>query len=297
LGETGTGKSLIAKNIHKISPISNHQFLTVNLASLNENLIESELFGHTKGSFTGAINDSVGFCEKVGQGTLFLDEIGELSPSSQKKLLYLLEEKEYCQVGARRPKRFQGRIIAATNLSLEALVLKGHFRKDLYYRLCTFQIDMPPLRENKKLIDELIPILIKKYKNESMNFDFSLSEDCINFFYKYRWPGNIRELKSCLQYLIYSYNNEVTLRELPKWIDISKKTIVYDDLSFHNARSIFEKKLLISALNKYGGRINFTALKLGISKVTLIAKIKKYDINTSEIKYKASLSKIGKNEF
>ncbi|MBT6325300.1 MAG: sigma 54-interacting transcriptional regulator [Bdellovibrionales bacterium] len=209
----------------------------------------------------------------------------------------MLEEKKYCQVGSRDPKRFQGRIIAATNLSLVKLVSEGRFRKDLYYRLCTFQIDMPPLRENKKLIDELIRILIRKYKNESMNVHFSLSKDCRDFFNQYHWPGNIRELKSCLQYLIYSYNNEVRLTQLPKWLESPKETIIYNDLSFHSAKSIFEKKLLISALNKYNGRINYTALKLEISKVTLIAKIKKYDINTSEIKYKSSLSTIGKNEF
>lgn len=283
-GETGVGKTSLAKWIHKSSSKANYQFIQLNVASLSEELFESELFGHKKGSFTGANGDKIGFCEKVGRGVLFLDEIGELSLKLQKKLLTLVDEKIYYPVGSTEKKIFRGQIIFATHRNLNEMVMKGSFREDLYFRICTFSYNIKPLRDEKK-IKEIVYSTIKDEQFKQNKF-VELTRGVKNFFENYHFPGNYRELNQIVKYLIFSAEREALTSDLPLWItsqNIEKPSS--DD--YYDALEIFEKRFLVDKLKKYQGMINKTASKINISKVTLISKIKKYDINVIKLKMEA----------
>ncbi len=285
LGETGTGKSTFAKAIHdNICPLE--PFIGVNLATLNDNLIEGELYGHLKGSFTGATKDKKGYFETVGKGTLFLDEIGELSWSSQKKLLLLLEEKIFFKLGCTKEKKFQGRVIAATNRNLLNMVKEKIFREDLYYRLNTFSYELEPIRNDKIKKRGLINYYFEKYRTIYKKEKLILNKACLKHLSDYDWPGNIREIKNCMEFMVNSAEEvSVTLSNLPKWIDIRKilsstKLCGLKATDYLFAKSQFEEDFIREALTKNGGKINKTAREMGISKTTLIAKVRKYDIKS-----------------
>jgi transcriptional regulator with PAS, ATPase and Fis domain len=283
LGETGTGKSTLAKRIHQESTRHEELFHKVNLATLSDNLLESELFGHKKGSFTGAYKDKIGHCQAVANGTLFLDEIGELSANGQKKLLSLLEEGTFTPVGSTDVIKFRGRVIAATNKDLEMEVSKGNFREDLYFRLLTFSHKLKPIRENKMKIDEILSL--KKFEYKSNGKEKKLTPDLKFFLKSYSWPGNIRQLISCLDYLYLMSGDETIGKEhLPQWVCINDLVEAPVAL-YKNALESFEKQYLTAMLEKNDGKVNQTSRNIQISKSTLIAKIRKYGINTTFIKY------------
>ncbi len=283
LGETGTGKSTTAFAIHNESSRKNERFHKVNLATLSDNLLESELFGHSKGAFTGAHKDKIGHCLTVGTGTLFLDEIGELSANGQKKLLSLLEEGTFTPVGSTTEIKFRGKVIAATNKDLKEEVENGRFREDLYYRLLTFSFTLKPLRSCRQKVQEIISA--KTYEYQGSGNNKKLSKELYDLLKSHSWPGNIRELNSCLDYLyLMSDNILIEKSDLPHWLVI-KEVVELSCKKYHMALETFEKQYLIEKLMENEGRINQTSRLIEISKSTLIAKVRKYGINTDFIKY------------
>lgn len=281
-GETGTGKSFLAKKIHD-SKNPDLPFITVNLATLQDNLLESELFGHNKGAFTGANNAKSGFIDKVGSGTLFLDEIADLNLNLQKKLLGILEEKIYYAVGSTFQKKFKGQIIVATNKNLEEMVKNKSFREDLYFRLKVFTFEIDPIRQNKNqylLCSELIQNYFKKTT--------IIEPSAMEIIQAYDWPGNVRELKHALEYALTFCDSEITPAHLPPWI--LKKTSAAPKLilseNYYLALSDFEKRYFTETMDLTEGKLNQAARLCGLSKVTLITKLKKYEINNWAIKAK-----------
>jgi transcriptional regulator with GAF, ATPase, and Fis domain len=198
-GETGTGKELIAGAIHHNSLRNSRNFVKVNCAALQENLLESELFGHEKGAFTGADKQRVGRFEQADGGTLFLDEIGDMSANTQAKILRVLQEHEFERLGGTRTLRVDVRLIAATNRSLPQMVAHGQFREDLYYRLNVVSIETPPLRERKEDINALAAFFLKRFAGELKKRVDGLSNDAVKLLMRYNWPGNIRELENAIE--------------------------------------------------------------------------------------------------
>jgi Nif-specific regulatory protein len=281
-GETGVGKSFLAKWIHENSERNKNRYFQINIASLNSQLFESELFGHKKGSFTGALSDKQGFCERVGYGTLFIDEIGELDPEQQKKILTLVEERIYYPVGSQDPKVFRGVLIFATNKDLVFEVNKGKFREDLYYRIRSYMYELEPLNNCSekylKIIEELNNC---KFKHNKTNL--IATSKLINFLKTYHYPGNYRELRQIVDYIVFMASDTACVNHLPGWITKNETESINNDC-FYEAQGKFEKKFLTRKLSKFQGRINYTSEMINLSKVTLISKIKKYDINIKEMK-------------
>jgi PAS domain S-box-containing protein len=279
-GETGTGKELVAKTIHNNSMRKNGPFVKVNCSALTESLLESELFGHVKGAFTGAIKDKIGRFELADQGTLFLDEIGEISPYIQVKLLRFLQEKEFERVGESQTIKADVRIIAATNKDLKQLIKKGDFREDLYYRLKIFPIHLPPLRERKEDIRLLINHFINKFNKETGKSITGLSAEAALIMMDYCWPGNIRELENAIEHaFVTCQENEIGVFDLPieiRHVELRKETC------FSNEAKTDKKELtkdnIIYALSKYNGNKLKAANELGINRTTLWRYIKKLKI-------------------
>ena len=276
LGETGVGKSTLARKIHKYS--KRQTYIQLNISSLNSSLIESELFGHRKGAFTGAINDSKGYFEEIGDGTLFIDEIGELSLELQAKLLSVFDEKIFYKVGSTAPKIFKGRLIFATNKNLSDEVRKGRFRADLYFRIRFFELHRPPLRKNQDLLKIILDMtydLSFKYKRQ-IKYD----SEVLHLFSQHLWPGNYRELMQTIEYLFILSKPLISKPDLPHWIQESanNSTGVLSS-NYNDALSSFERDYLTQVMIQNQGKINKTAISIGMSKVTLISKLKKYDID------------------
>jgi DNA-binding NtrC family response regulator len=293
-GETGTGKSYLAKEIFEQSKIYREKFLTVHLASLKEDLLESELFGYKKGAFTGALDCKNGYLKDVGRGTLFLDEIGELSLEAQKKLLYLLEEKKFTPLGSTQSLDFNGRIIMATNKNLKNMVRDGEFREDLYYRISVFQLHLPSLREDQKLLQQSIYEILSKLKMQYEKPYAILSEEAHHFLLNEKWKGNFRELKNSLEYaLVMSEGRQLKVSDFPsKVTSVTLNPESFLDnfpCDFGESLELFEKMYLRAILEQNGGKVNETARKLGMSKTTLIQKAKKYEINTLKMRADASV--------
>jgi DNA-binding NtrC family response regulator len=286
-GPTGSGKSVVARKIFEKSNIHRSQFITLHLASLNEELIETELFGHKKGAYTGAVEAGAGYFKAIGDGTLFLDEIGELSLSAQKKLLFLLEEKKFTPVGSTQNLEFKGRIIMATNKNLFELVKKGEFRSDLYYRINVFHLELEGIRSDKvrlnKSISDIFEEMKKRYGKTFLNLSLEARGELMNR----AWPGNYRELKNVLEKAVALCEDVcVGPEQLPpalsdELIEVNGFELVEN---YSNALEKFEAWYLQKMLEKFDGRVNFSAEKLGISKATLIAKAKKYQINTLKMR-------------
>ena len=271
-GETGTGKELIARLIHLLSPRRQKPFIEVNCAAIPENLFESELFGHMKGAFTGASNNRQGRFELADSGSLFLDEIGELPLSLQAKLLRALQENQVMRVGGEAPIHVDVRILAATNRSLKELVEKGKFREDLYYRLNVLDLDIPPLRDRKEDIPALVNHFLKKYGTGKEKFN----PDAETTLMKYDFPGNVRELEHIVQrVLALSRSHILSAHDLP------------EEIRFHQAvetgtltrrLEAVEKEMILTALEKNDWVQTKAAKSLGISERVLRYKIKKYNL-------------------
>lgn len=286
-GPTGTGKSKMAQIIFDRSSICKKQFLTLHLASIKEELIESELFGHKKGSFTGAVENKNGYLSDANDGTLFLDEIGELSLDAQKKLLYLLEEKKFTPVGDTKAQKFNGRLILATNRDLLSLVKENKFREDLYYRLVTFEIQLPAIKNDLNNLKLSIFQELNRANTEHQK-KCKLNDELLNLMLNYPWPGNYRELKNTIDFMVVtSKNEELVFDKKPQNQSKTKNQLEELFLSnFHDSVELFESIYLQHVLTRNKGRVNDTARSIGLSKAALIYKSKKYAINTWKIKGK-----------
>jgi two-component system, NtrC family, response regulator AtoC len=270
-GETGTGKEVAAKAIHYNSVRKTKNFVAVNLAAIPSELVESELFGHEKGAFTGAINRRIGRFEEADKGTLFLDEIGELDISLQAKLLRALQEKEITRVGSNVPVKIDCRIIAATHKNLKEEVKKGKFREDLFYRLMGFPVELPPLRDRGKDILILAMHFIEAFCKENKIKQKTLAEDARNKLMGYHYPGNVRELKSLVELGVVMSNTDHIRAE-----DI---TFISDELNPENASEDmtmrqYELKILTSYMKKYNNDIKIVAEKLALGQSTVYRMLK-----------------------
>lgn len=261
-GESGTGKELVAKSIQKNSLRAGRPFISVNCAAIPEGLIESELFGHEKGSFTGAVNRKIGLAELADTGTLFLDEIGDVSLPMQLKLLRFIQEHSFYRVGGDRERKVDVRIIAATSRNLEDMIAKGSFREDLYYRLNVFPIYMPALRNRKSDIVLLAEHFLKKYDAVHGKSVARITTPAINMMSTYYWPGNVRELENCIEYAVLNTSdNVISGYNLPPSLQTAETT--YTSLvpnasaeggDYESLVSSFEKELIVEALKTQKGQ-------------------------------------------
>jgi two-component system, NtrC family, response regulator AtoC len=287
LGESGTGKELIANAIHFNSDRAKKPFVKVNCAVLSENLLESELFGHIKGSFTGAIRDKIGRFEQADGGTFFLDEIGDISLNMQVKLLRVLQEGEFERVGDLTTRKVNVRIIAATSRNLQEMMKTGEFRQDLYYRLNVIPITVPSLRERRDDIPLLLDHFIKKFSDSFKKEILEISDAAMQLLMNYSWPGNIRELENFIERtVILNKNNEITIDQIPDHVK-SKSNDGFDsedpfqldyNKSLTDMVDHYEKGLITEALNQYDGNKLKTASALQIHRSTFMSKIKKYEL-------------------
>ena len=277
-GESGTGKEFIVRMIHDQSPRASGPFVSINCAALTETLLESELFGHVRGAFTGAVRDKAGLFEVAGNGTLFLDEIGEVAPTVQAKLLRALQEREIRRVGAERNIKVNARVVAATNRDLRAAVDAGTFREDLYFRLGAFVVTLPPLRERREDIPPLVHDFLKRVAARMKKEVETVSADAMTVLMKYSWPGNVRELEHAIERaVIVARGTSVKVRELPP--EVSQETSLRwtdDSLDLH----VQERALIARALERFRGNRHQAADALKISTVTLWRKIKQYGLST-----------------
>jgi Nif-specific regulatory protein len=280
-GETGTGKELVARAIHQKSQVSEGPFIAVNCAALPESLLESELFGHEKGSFTGATAKRIGRFEAADKGTLFLDEIGEMSLSAQSRLLRAIQEKEFQRVGGTDSIHVNVRLICATNRNLESEVKDGHFREDLYYRINVFTILLPPLRERGADSLLLADYFVKKYaKLHDKNID-RISTSAIDMIAAYHWPGNVRELENVIERaVIVATGNVIEGHDLPPTLQMKESELQGSRSdSFENMVAAYEKELIIDALKDTRGNQTEAAKLLGTTKRIIQYKINKYEID------------------
>lgn len=285
-GESGTGKELIAKAIHNHSYRKDEPMVTINCGSLPASILESELFGHVKGSFTGAIKDKKGLFQEADGGTLFLDEIGEIAPQIQASLLRFLEEGEIRRVGDNHVFRADVRLIAATNKDLEGEVERGNFREDLYYRLNVIPIHLPPLRERREDIPLLVEHFLKIYSQKLNKAAPVISPSAMTLLMDYHWPGNIRELRNFIERIIaLNTNHRLDISDLQ--FNFSRS---YRNISERLPRkttvtlSEMEKSLILETLENCGGNQKLTAERLGISTTTLWRKLKGYGVAVEEFK-------------
>ena len=300
-GESGTGKELVAKAIHYNSKRKKKPFVAINCGAIPENLIESELFGYEKGSFTGATKDKAGKFQYASGGTLFLDEIGDISLQMQVKLLRVLQEKVFSPLGSVKEIPSNVRIIAATNKNLETLIEKEKFRTDLYYRINVLPIKLPPLRERSEDIPKLVIHLIEKFNLIFERKIEGADKESLQLLRSYAWPGNIRELANVIERcFILESSNLIRKETLEKHLEIGGSCLGnkkekemhppeqtnefsenenQENLDFQSMKEDFEKNFLKAALESNSGKINQTALKTKIPKVTLLRKIAKYAIN------------------
>jgi len=293
-GESGTGKELVAKTIHYSSSRSQAPFVPVNCAAIPKDLLESELFGHEKGAFTGALNVRIGRFELAHGGTLFLDEIAELDPSLQVKLLRVLQEREFERVGGIKTIKMDVRILVATNKDLERATREGKFREDLYYRLNVIPLNLPPLREKTEDIPVLVNYFVHKFADKKKRESFTFSTEAIQCLTRYRWPGNVRELENLIERLtILVTKDAVTTSDLPEKFhplsdaQLPENSCTETRMDFEipehgiNINSVvenMERNLILKALKKTGGVKNRAAKMLGLNRTTLIEKMKKMKI-------------------
>jgi len=280
-GESGTGKEMIAKAIHFASPRKDRSFLAVNCAALAENLLESELFGHEKGAFTGADRLRKGRFEMANHGTLFIDEIGEIPLATQVKLLRVLQEQTFERVGGSEPITVDVRIVAATNRNLEDLIEEGRFREDLYYRLNVVRINIPPLRKRKSDIPLLVDYFLKKYSTENNKKMTGISKEAMDQLMKYDYPGNVRELENIIeQSVVLGRGDMISVRDLPMTVkgmrSESKKVDPFGEGIFIERVEAFEKELIDQALEQAQGVQTRAAKILGITERHLRYKLNKY---------------------
>jgi len=293
-GESGTGKELVAKAIHQASPRSGEQFVAVNCSNIPSELLESELFGHTKGAFTGAVTAKKGLFEVADGGSIFLDEIGDLRPEIQVRLLRVIQEREFTPLGDTAPVKVDVRIIAATNVDLKEAVKNGQFREDLYYRLSVVPVELPPLRDRREDILPLSVYFIRKYAAENnRRISENLAPEVLSLLESYNYPGNVRELENIIERaIVIAPGNEITLECLRAEVrdpEHAKEMIAAADGASHDidlARGVnfydevrrFEIDLIRRSLEQTGGHQSRAARLLGLNATTLNSKIKNYNI-------------------
>ncbi len=278
-GDSGTGKELVARAIHSQSYRRDKPFIAVSCAALPESLLESELFGHEKGAFTGAYAQKKGKFEAANRGTLFLDEIGEMSANIQVHLLRVLEEKEFTRVGGNELIKVDVRVISATNKDLKKAVANGEFREDLYYRLNVVTIELPPLRERKEDIPLLAQHFLKKFAVENQKEITDFSPEATDFLLKYDWPGNVRELENAIERaVILAKDSCIDIADLPQ----ENRLLAHSPPRGESLREV-EKNHILNVLNETGGNYSEAARILGISRATLYNKIKEYGIYVKKI--------------
>jgi transcriptional regulator with PAS, ATPase and Fis domain len=277
-GESGTGKEFVVRMIHDQSPRSSGSFVSVNCAALTETLLESELFGHVRGAFTGAVRDKPGLFEVASNGTLFLDEIGEVAPTVQAKLLRALQEREIRRVGAERTIKVNTRVVAATNRDLRAAVAAGTFREDLYFRLGAFIITIPPLRDRREDIPPMVHEFVQRAAIRMGKEVRTVSAEAMTLLIRYSWPGNVRELEHAIERaVILARGANITVRELPPELSESRsRTHLGDTLDLKEQ----EQRLIAKALERFKGNRGKAAKALNISPVTLWRKMKEYDLTS-----------------
>lgn len=279
-GESGTGKELIAKAIHFASPRKDKPFVTVNVASLSENLLESELFGHEKGSYTGAISQRIGRFEEANGGTIFIDEVGDIPLPIQVKLLRTIQFGEYQRIGSNQTEKTDVRIIAATHRNLEEMMQSGMFREDLFYRLNVVAVQLPSLRQRKEDIPILVDHFIKRYTAESEKEVIGISREALDQLMKYSFPGNIRELENVIQRaVVLARDNMITTADLPlltEMKDSEKKFDPYNlDDSYETKMKEFELAMINEALKRTNGNKSAAARILGISERHLRSRLER----------------------
>ncbi len=276
-GETGTGKEIVARAIHHQSKRQNKPFIATSCAALAESLLESELFGHEKGSFTGAVGRKKGKFEAADKGTLFLDEIGEINANTQIHLLRALEEKKITRIGSNEEIAVDVRVITATNKDLRNMVLEGKFREDLYYRLKVVTINLPPLKERREDILPLAEHFLKKYTEENNKDFLKFSPGVIEFMLNYSWPGNVRELENMIEHgVILSKDKAVTMAELPQ-------DIIHPTIQKEKTIEAVTKNHILNVLEETKGNITKAAAILGIRRMTLYNKLKKYNLTVNNL--------------
>jgi DNA-binding NtrC family response regulator len=280
-GESGTGKELVARAIHNCSDRRDGPFVAVNCAALAPGVLESELFGHEKGAFTGAIQEKRGRFEMANGGTLFLDEIGDVDPSIQLKLLRVLELSEFERVGGTETLKTDARIVAATNCDLRQRIQEGKFREDLFYRLNVLSVHIPPLRERGSDIEQLAAYLMQRVARNAGRAPLEIMPDVMDAFRRYSWPGNVRELENCLERaMVLAEGDVVTLREIPPEIagfpPLSTHLPVADKLA--SLTSEVELEMIKTALDRNRWNKTKAAEELGVKRTTLQYKIKKYGL-------------------
>jgi two-component system response regulator HydG len=318
-GESGTGKELVATALHFNGPRKDNRFVTINCSAIPENLIESELFGHEKGAFTGADARKIGKFQFADGGTLFLDEIGDISAAMQVKLLRALQQKKFTPVGSNREIEVNVRIIAATNRNLEEMIKNGEFREDLFYRLNVLPINLPPLRDRATDLEALSTYFVDKFNVQYQKSIRGLGAAAKQLMESHRWPGNIRELENAMEHaFVIETEDEITPDSLPEYLTKGQAiaaaekpvekphqtaevlraattsggsadaearkgfSLNIEKLDFQANKEEFERQFLISALKNFKGRINQTALHANIPKKTLLRKLEKYGINARD---------------
>ncbi|HST20570.1 MAG TPA: sigma-54 dependent transcriptional regulator, partial [Blastocatellia bacterium] len=286
-GESGTGKELVARAMHRNSPRSVSSFVAVNCGAITETLLESELFGHTKGSFTGAVSDKRGLFEEAHNGTIFLDEIGETSLALQVKLLRVLQESEVRRVGSARAIRIDVRVLAATNRDLEREVKEGRFREDLFYRLSVVTLRVPPLRERAEDL-RLLAVHALKHARDAGARATTISEEVLALLEQYEWPGNVRELENTIEHAaLYARGSVITPDDLPEKLRkhsrsaerANKTQVLYEDLPTLDE---LERRYLIYVLQSVGGSRTRAAEVMAIDRRTLYRMAERYGINLKE---------------
>jgi len=304
LGDSGTGKELIAKTIHYNSSRSQGPFVPLNCAAIPRDLLESELFGHEKGAFTGAINTRIGRFELAQNGTIFLDEVGELDPSLQVKLLRVLQEREFERVGGMKTVKVDVRVLAATNKNLEKLIQESKFREDLFYRLNVIPLHLPPLRNRPEDIPLLVDHFIHEFAKKRKRNPFVFSQESMQCLLSYQWPGNVRELENLIERLtILVRNDTIQVSDLPEKFHAclpaqqpsadpvssisatAQKTandIPETGVDLSSIVSNLEKDLILKALSKSGGVKSKAAQFLGLNRTTLLEKMKKMGIESTK---------------
>jgi len=281
LGESGTGKELVARAIHALSPRRNKRFLPFNCAAVTRELVESELFGYTRGAFTGAVRDKPGYFEEANGGTLFLDEIGEMTLEAQAKLLRVLEDRQIIPVGSVRPISVDVRILAATNRNLRERVQEHQFREDLYHRLMVFPIELPPLRERREDIPALAEHFLRQAVREHGLPPMRWEADALDALQSYDWEGNVRELRNLVQRLVLTVDGTTIRRaDLPEYVRNPKKRddVFHEGLSMEN----LEREAILRALATTGGNKTQAAKLLGIGLRTLYRKLEAYGLTPHE---------------
>lgn len=300
-GENGTGKELIAKAIHYNSPRKDASFVTVNCSAFNENLLDSELFGHVKGSFTGAVKDKKGLFEVAHKGTLFLDELGDMSSSMQVKLLRILQEGTYIPVGGTEVKRVDVRVLAATNKDLKAMMDQGTFREDLFYRVNVINVTVPSLRDRKEDIPLLIDFFLERGCKEKSMSAKTFSRSTMERVYDYPWPGNVRELENEIERLLVLVGDSAVIEpdllstRIKEWGEKNKVQGVRIQGKLKDALEDLEKTMIREGLKRTNWNKSRLAKELGISRAGLIMKVDKYGLDKRKLARAAAAAAGGEN--